>query len=122
VSGVNIAGLGVVGLERVRWLSLTAGGIESARRIEGFALGAYRVKSPEITGASLSALMVRTRDLHGLAVASYTRVRGTQRGVSIGLFNDANRLHGVQIGLLNRVRRSDGSSSILPLVNARFDH
>ena len=64
--------------------------------------------------------MMRTRELQGISVAGYNDVRSTQRGLSIGLYNDARRLHGVQIGLLNRARNNPPGTRYLPFVNAHF--
>ena len=61
--------------------------------------------------ASASPKAVQRRDgrfqiadggtLTGVSVSAVNYVDGTQRGLSIGLFNYAETLHGVQLGLLN---------------------
>ena len=38
----------------------------------------------------------------------------------IGVYNHAERLSGVQIGLLNHVGSGPGAARWLPLINARF--
>jgi putative ABC transport system permease protein len=43
-------------------------------------------------------------------------VRGTQRGLAIGIVNIAQELHGVQVGLINTARTKP-SLRVLPLVN-----
>jgi hypothetical protein len=47
-------------------------------------------------------------------------VRGPQVGVSIGVYNSARVLNGVQIGVLNRAQNNKGLAKILPLINAHF--
>ena len=53
---------------------------------------------------------------HGVSVSAVNDIRGTQRGLAIGLVNIANELHGLQLGLVN-IARNKESFSILPLFN-----
>jgi hypothetical protein len=74
----------------------------------------------EVRGAALSLLMTRTTDLRGVALGPYNEVRGVQQGIAIGVFNRAEELHGVQLGLLNRAGNNRGIFRWLPLLNAHF--
>ncbi len=65
--------------------------------------------------------MNRTDELSGIAVAGYNQVRGTQRGIAIGLYNRAERLRGIQIGLLNHAANNPPPFRWLPLINASFE-
>jgi hypothetical protein len=47
-------------------------------------------------------------------------VYDTQRGLSIGIFNHADNLHGVQIGVLNFAGNNPEGLKILPLLNVHF--
>jgi hypothetical protein len=82
-------------------------------------MGLYRVRSPSVTGISVSALQLRTIRLRGASIAGYNYVR-EQHGLSLGLFNDANRLNGIQLGLLNRARNNPRGFRWLPIINAHF--
>lgn len=48
-------------------------------------------------------------------------MRDRQRGLVIGLYNDARILQGVQIGLPNRARNNPPPFEFLPLLNLHFD-
>jgi hypothetical protein len=119
IRGITIAGLGIIADGDARWVTLTGGTLVARSSAAGLVMGLYRVRSPSVTGISLSALQLRTIRLQGASVAAYNYVR-EQRGLSIGVFNDARRLHGVQIGLLNRAGNNPRATRWLPLVNAHF--
>jgi hypothetical protein len=121
VRGVNIGGLAVVGNEAVEGISAALGAIESRELIRGATFGGYRVKAPNIDGLSAAIVMMRTEDLRGFSIAGYNEVRGLQTGLTIGLYNSADELHGVQIGLLNRAKNNRAPFRWLPLLNAHFD-
>jgi hypothetical protein len=72
-------------------------------------------------GASLGIAMNRFHELNGLAFAAYNEVRTRQRGLTIGIYNRAEELQGVQIGLLNFAGNNGGIFRWLPLVNAHFE-
>jgi hypothetical protein len=78
------------------------------------------VVSGRVEGAAVSLGKVQTADLAGLAVSSYNDVRGTHRGLSIGIYNYARTLRGVQIGLVNYVRDNPDGLRLLPIFNADF--
>ena len=83
-------------------------------------MGLYRVRSPTCHGISLSALQMRAILLRGVSVAGYNYV-AEQRGLTIGLYNDARRLQGraarVDQPGAKQLRRA---ARWLPLVNAHF--
>ena len=55
-------------------------------------------------------------ELRGVSVSAFNDIRGSQRGLAIGLLNIAEELHGVQLGLIN-IARNKERFSVLPLVN-----
>jgi hypothetical protein len=89
--------------------------------IRGLTFGGYRVRAPNVEGVSAAIAMMRTEDLRGLSIAGYNEVRGVQTGITIGLYNTADQLNGVQIGLLNRANNNRPPFRLLPLFNAHFD-
>ena len=103
----------------VRWLTVTGGTLTGTGDASGLMVGLYRVRSPRVSGAAISALQVRAFEQRGVAVATTTDIR-RQRGLTIGVFNDARQLRGVQIGLLNRARNNPGWAQWLPIINAHF--
>jgi hypothetical protein len=52
-----------------------------------------------------------------VTIAAYNDIRGSQRGLAIGIYNRAEELHGVQIGLLNRADNNKPPFRWLPIVN-----
>jgi hypothetical protein len=65
-------------------------------------------------------LRVEDGTLHGVATSAYNDVRGTQRGLTIGLLNRAYELHGLQIGILNYAGNRPAALRWLPVVNWNF--
>ena len=55
-----------------------------------------------------------------LGPAAYNAVSGRQTGVTIGLFNYAEEIEGIQIGLLNHVPSNPPWLRWLPIFNAKF--
>ena len=53
-------------------------------------------------------------------MAGYNRVRGRHTGLSIGLYNSARELSGIQIGLLNRADNNPPPFRYLPFINVHF--
>lgn len=119
--GINIGGLAVIGNDAVEGISAALGAVESRALIRGATFGGYRVKAPNIDGLSAAIAMMRTEDLSGVSIAGYNEVRGVQTGLTIGLYNSADQLHGVQIGLLNRAGNNRPPFRWLPFFNAHFD-
>jgi len=56
--------------------------------------------------------------LTGFAASVFNQVKGTQHGLTLGIFNFAHELHGVQVGILNYAGNNTGIAKLLPLVNA----
>lgn len=52
----------------------------------------------------------------GVSVSAVNRIRGRQSGITIGILNIAEELHGLQIGLIN-IARNKRSLRVMPLVN-----
>jgi hypothetical protein len=103
VEGITIAGVGV-GAPRVRGLvvSLTTGGED----VKGVLLAPAFVHIP------------RDGSFTGFSASAFNQVKGTQHGLTLGIFNFAHELHGVQLGLLNYAGNNRGIAKLLPFVNA----
>lgn len=52
--------------------------------------------------------------------AAFNHVKGTQKGVTIGIFNWARKQQGVQIGIMNYVKENPRGLRMLPVFNTRF--
>jgi hypothetical protein len=105
---------------------LAIGGLGvGAPTIRGVAIGGLGVGGNALHGAFFSPIMIKVADggsVRGLGVSAFNDARnGTQRGLMIGLLNLADELHGVQVGVLNIVRRNPSGRRVLPLVNWNFN-
>lgn len=119
VTGVSIGGIGA-GCGGTM-TGLVIGGVGAgAPRIEGVALGGVGVGGTDITGAALAIGMVRLEnggDLTGFALSGVNYIKGYQTGLSIGLFNYAQHLTGVQLGILNFIEDNPVLLKVMPLIN-----
>lgn len=116
--GLVASGLVVVGrqLNGVQ----AAGLLVLADSVRGVTVGGLGIQAHHVRGLGAALARVHTSALDGVSVSGWNDVRGTQRGLTIGLFNYARDLHGVQIGLLNYVRNNRKGLRLLPLFNTRF--
>lgn len=73
-----------------------------------------------LTGAQFAGLVNSARAGEGLQVAGGVNHSRDFRGLQIALVNYAQRLHGVQLGLVNIIREG-GVLPVMPLVNWSFD-
>lgn len=113
--GVGI-GMGVGGT--LRWLGISLGGI-GAQRIEGVAL-APAVGALDVRGLALAPAYFRIEQhgtVRGVNVSAFNHVKGTQRGLAIGIFNYARNLDGFQVGLLNYAANKPPGTRLLPILN-----
>jgi hypothetical protein len=122
IHGLNGALLGVVTEGQLRGITVTGLGAVAERDMIGLTIGGLGVVSDRaIQGVAAALLKVDTRELRGISIAGWTRVRQEQRGLSIGLFNQAEELHGVQLGVLNFAGNNHGLARWLPLINLHLN-
>lgn len=135
IVGITFAGLGVGAGNRIRGLTVAGIGVGAGSSVEGItiagiAAGAPRVRGlvaslmaggQNVKGALLAPAYVRIQrdgSLTGFSLSAFNQVKGTQHGLTLGVFNFAHELHGVQIGLLNYAGNNHGIAKLLPFVNA----
>jgi hypothetical protein len=149
IDGVGLGILGVGAEDRFRGIGVGAAGVGSGGNLEGIMVGGLGVGSggdvvgigvgaSEVRGLAIGGLGAGARDvrgalvsggwtrlehgtLHGLAVGSFNQLKGTQRGLAIGIVNYAEELHGVQVGLINIARNNSSATRVLPIVNVHRD-
>ena len=122
IHGINGALLGVVTERELRGITVTGLGAVAEGNMTGITVGGLGVVSDRaVQGIAAALLKVDTQDLQGLSVAGWTRVRHAQRGLSIGLFNQAEELHGVQFGLLNFAGNNHGLARWTPIINLHLN-
>jgi len=134
VTGIGVGGLGVGAGGSMRGAFVGGLGVGAGRTLRGVGIGAVGVGAPDVRGAAIGGLLVVARDvrgalmtagwarlehgtLRGLSIASFDQLKGTQRGLAMGIVNYARELHGVQVGLINHVRNNPPGRRILPILN-----
>ncbi|MBP5285368.1 MAG: hypothetical protein ILO34_04590 [Kiritimatiellae bacterium] len=136
VGGVNIVDGRLFGVQAglVNWngngetgshsIGVQAGLLNNAGDLGGVQYGWINRSSVRMSGLQ-SGLLNWADDLHGAQLGSYFVLgvnicSGTMQGCQIGLVNWAERIDGgIQIGLLNIVRRN-GWLPVLPVINGGF--
>jgi hypothetical protein len=135
LKGITLAGVGMGVGEDVEGIMIAGVGAGVGGQLKGLAVAGVGVGASRITGVVLSGVGAGAEDVHGfvlapayfkiseggslrgVSVSAFNDLRdGTQRGLTIGLLNIADELHGLQIGLIN-IARNKESFSVLPFVN-----
>jgi hypothetical protein len=122
MTGINIGGLGVGAGNELRGLSVAILGAGSPS-VKGIILAGGAVGGEEITGISIAIAHVRIEDdgiLTGFAASAFNYVKGLVRGVTVGIFNYAYEVNGLQLGVLNYVADNPSGLKILPIFNTNF--
>ncbi|PSQ75489.1 MAG: hypothetical protein BRD35_08895 [Bacteroidetes bacterium QH_7_62_13] len=107
-----------------RLVGLGVGGLAAGSRdaVQGLMVGGAALRAQRLTGLGVTAGYAYVSDgpLQGGSIAAVNHINGTQRGLTIGLFNYARELHGVQVGLINVARNNSFWRRILPGLNFSF--
>ena len=103
--GFGAGGIGAPSIKGIN-VALFVGGVE-AKGIQ-IAPAYFRVQGDE--GGSMT----------GVSVSAFNHIKGSQRGLAIGIFNYALECKGVQIGVLNHIASNPSGLRWLPLINASF--
>lgn len=127
LSGINIAGIGAGAGQKLSGITFCGIGAGSPK-VRGFTCAGGAVGGLDVRGVAiaLGTVMVRGEDrwdegvFGGLALSAFNYIRGTQKGVAIGIVNYAYKLKGIQIGLINIVRDNPKAMRVLPVINVRF--
>ena len=121
ITGINLAGVAVsVGNVDLWDFSPTGSLGRSPTLAEGVSIAAYRVQATELSGLAVAGIMNRSENFTGLGISAYNAISGMQTGVTIGIFNYAGKINGIQIGLLNHVASNPPLLRWLPIFNTAF--
>ena len=121
LKGINFGGLAIVSEGELTGLNSALLALVSQEGISGLNIVGYKVETPKINGLNIALGWTDIDDLEGLSISCYNKIRGVQTGLVIGLFNVADELNGVQIGLLNIAKNNSGFAKVLPFINLHFD-
>lgn len=111
-------------LEGVQFAGFFGGANSANGNVSGMQLAGILAgfnKAENLTGIQIAGILLGVnlaKDTKGIQIATLYNQAEQLSGLQIGLVNVVNNLHGVQIGLANIVRES--SPVFLPIVNARF--
>jgi hypothetical protein len=100
-------------------IAVAGGAVVASRRMDGLAVAAAHVRTEHLRGVA-AAGWVRAESVTGLTLGVFNEVRGTQRGLAVGLVNSAEVLEGVQIGLINHAGNNPPALRWTPVLNAHF--
>lgn len=120
VTGIAIGGLATVANGDIRGVGISGLATVTDRSLTGLGIGGVSLVADKALRGVGAALYVKTWELHGVSIAGYNRVRGAQVGLTVGIYNSARVLKGVQLGVINRAQNNHGILKILPLINAHF--
>jgi hypothetical protein len=122
VTGITIAGLGAGAGKKLTGLTICGLGA-GAPSIRGVTIAGLGLGGKSISGLSVALGTIRITDdgvISGLNISAFNHIKGTQKGVAIGIVNYAYRLKGLQIGLVNIVRDNPRGRVVLPIINFNF--
>ncbi len=138
LDGINVGAIGIVAYnedddegeegivytgikaESAKWLTVHGIDIDVEDEIIGLAVSGIRIHAGSITGGAASLVMLAD-EMRGFNAGCVNYFDGLQVGLSIGIYNYAEHLNGIQIGLVNIANNKSKPFRVLPIVNAHFD-
>jgi len=120
--GLAVGGLGTVANGRIQGVALGGLGVVGNRGIDGIAAGLVGVVTDaSLRGFGTGLYKVDAAVVEGISVAGWNRSRTRHSGLAIGLFNQSEELHGVQIGVLNHAGNNPAPFRWLPVLNLHLN-
>lgn len=111
LAGITIAGL-AAGAPSIKGLTvaLAAGG----EKVAGITVAPayFRITNEGSTDTEPT--------MTGVSISAFNHIQGVQKGLTIGIFNYAHKVKGLQIGLLNYNRSNPKGLRWLSILNAGF--
>ena len=107
----------------MKGVGLAVGGI-AAPSIKGINaalfVGGEEAKGIQVAPAYFRVQGEEEASMTGVSISAFNHIKGSQRGLAIGIFNYANECKGIQIGILNHIASNPRGLRWLPLINASF--
>jgi hypothetical protein len=134
--GISIGGIGVGSGGNATGLMIGGIGVGSGGTLKGLSIGGIGVGAPTVKGVVISGVGAGGEDVsaivltggyfkvakngrfEGGSLSSVNDIRGSQHGLTIGLFNYARDLRGAQVGVIN-ISTNDGHLRVLPILSVR---
>lgn len=139
VLGFNFAGIGIGAGERMAGINVALVGMGAGESLTGLNIAGVGMGSPKVrginialavggervSGITLAPAFVKVESggdsaLNGLSVSAVHIIKGTQRGLAVGVVNTTQKIKGFQLGLLNYVRDNPKGLRLLPVFNTNF--
>ena len=140
ITGLTIGGFGAGAGGDVTGITIGGFGAGAGGTLKGLAIGIGGVGAPTVRGIGIAAAVgghdlkggfiapgyfkVTANDddmeggrASGVSVSIFNHIKGDQFGLSIGLFNYAWEVNGIQLGVLNYVANNPKGTRLLPLIN-----
>ena len=118
--GLTIAGLAIVAESNMKGIGVSLGKIAGGYSISGLHFTGYKIETKDLAGISGSIAWIETDYMKGVGISVFNQIRKQQQGITIGLVNFTEVLHGLQIGLINIAENNPAPFKILPVINAHF--
>lgn len=115
--GISLAGIGSGTGEDFTGLGVAGIGLGVGGHLRGVALAGVGVGADRTSALTVAAGTTRGQVMQGVTVSVYNKWETSMEGLSIGLINITEELHGVQLGLLNVVHGNPKGRRLLPLIN-----
>ncbi len=120
ISGVAISGFGLGANKAINGLAIAGMGLGTNGEINGIAGSLFYIKGGKhVRGIALTAGYLEADTLSGIGIAGYVKTKSSN-GLSLGICNQADELHGIQFGLLNYAGNNPKEFRMLPLLNLHF--
>lgn len=143
ISGLMFGGLGAGAGESVKGIAIGGLGVGAGKDLTGVAIAGIGAGSPKVRalviapaagGNDIAGLFIvpiylqaGNKDsneedvkMGGVSIGAVSMIKGTQKGITIGVFNYARKQRGFQLGLLNYVKDNPKGLRLLPVFNAHF--
>lgn len=121
LKGLNL-GLGAIvsGEGNITGINVGLGAINAVNDVIGLTFNGYKTECTHLKGINVTIGWSDLEELSGISISSLNKISGHQTGISIGLFNIAESLSGLQLGLINIVKDNPIPFRILPGLNVGF--
>lgn len=137
IAGITMSTIGIISAANISGITVSGGLIHAAEHLRGGQAAGGLIIASKIQGLTVAPVVMqqsgtglivapgylssgRNGTLTGLSLSLVNHVRGRQRGLTIGLFNFARNLQGIQVGLLNYAGNNPPLLRVLPGLNFKF--
>jgi hypothetical protein len=143
MKGITIGGLGAGAGGSMKGITIGGIGAGSGKELSGIAIAGIAAGSPRVRALIIAPaaggndiagffivpvyLQAGSKDsneedvkMGGVSIGAVSMIKGTQKGVTIGVFNYARKQRGFQLVLLNYVKDNPKGLRLLPVFNMHF--